>query len=68
MDDWLEYKLNDKILKNLERLKFYESTEIQKKVLVYANSKVDLIIQARTGEGKTLCYAIPIVNYILNFL
>ena len=21
----------------------------------------------KTGEGKTLCYAIPVLNYILNF-
>lgn len=67
MEEWQSYDLNDKILQNLQRLNFLCPTEIQKKVLVYANAKVDLIIQAKTGEGKTLCYGIPIVNYILNF-
>jgi ATP-dependent RNA helicase DDX24/MAK5 len=64
-NDWLNYDLNEKILTNLNRLNFDSPTDIQKKVLVYTNSKVDLLIQARTGEGKTLCYGIPIVNYIL---
>ena len=67
MEEWSNYDLNPIILKNLEHLKFYTPTEIQKKVLVYTNSKVDLIVQARTGEGKTLCYGIPILNYIYNF-
>jgi ATP-dependent RNA helicase DDX24/MAK5 len=66
IQDWLNYDLNDGILSNISRLGFSSPTDIQKKVLVYCNSKVDLLIQARTGEGKTLCYGIPIVNYILN--
>lgn len=65
--DWDNYDLNEKIITNLtENCKFDSPTDIQKRVLQYLNSKVDLIIQARTGEGKTLCYGIPIINYILN--
>jgi ATP-dependent RNA helicase DDX24/MAK5 len=67
MEEWTQFNLNQNIIDNLENLKFYTPTEIQKKVLVYTNSKVDLIVQARTGEGKTLCYGIPILNYIYNF-
>lgn len=67
MEEWTQFNLNQNIIDNLENLKFYSPTEIQKKVLVYTNSKVDLIVQARTGEGKTLCYGIPILNYIYNF-
>jgi len=67
MEEWTQFDLNQNILNNLEHLKFFTPTEIQKKVLVYTNSKVDLIVQARTGEGKTLCYGIPILNYIYNF-
>lgn len=67
MEEWSSFNLNQTIIDNLEHMKFYTPTEIQKKVLLYAKSKVDLIIQARTGEGKTLCYGIPIVNYIYNF-
>ena len=66
MDDWYKFDINDKIISNLERLNYSSPTEIQDKVLVYNTAMVDLIIQARTGEGKTLCYGIPIVNFILN--
>jgi ATP-dependent RNA helicase DDX24/MAK5 len=67
MTEWEHFDLNEKILKNLNHIGFTQPTSIQQKVLTYANARVDLIVQARTGEGKTLCYGIPIVNYILNF-
>ena len=67
-ESWQHFDINDKILTNLrDFLNFEAPTKIQEKVLTYVNSKVDLVIQARTGEGKTLTYGIPIVNYILNF-
>ena len=65
-NNWSQFILNNKLSSNLSKI-FPEPTNIQKKTLIYANAKVDLIIQARTGEGKTLCYAIPVLNYILNF-
>ena len=65
-NNWSQFLLNNKLSSNLSQI-FLEPTNIQKKTLVYTNAKVDLIIQARTGEGKTLCYAIPVLNYILNF-
>lgn len=58
--------MNDKLASNLKKI-FPNPTDIQKKVLIYNNAKIDLVIQARTGEGKTLCYAVPILNYIMNF-
>lgn len=62
---WESFNLNQSLLENIKSL--YDSpTEIQQKVLVYTTAKVDLLIQARTGEGKTLCYGIPIINYLLN--
>ena len=65
-NNWSKFLLNNKLSSNLSKI-FQEPTNIQKKTLIYTNAKVDLIIQARTGEGKTLCYAIPVLNYILNF-
>ena len=66
MDKWENFYLNKSILNNLQDLEFYEPTSIQEKVLVYLKAETDLIIQARTGEGKTLCYGLPIINYLLN--
>ena len=65
-NNWSKFQLNYKLSSNLSKI-FPEPTNIQEKTLIYTNAKVDLIIQARTGEGKTLCYAIPILNYIFNF-
>ena len=65
-NNWSKFQLNNKLSSNLSKI-FPEPTNIQEKTLIYANAKVDLIIQARTGEGKTLCYAIPVLNYIFNF-
>ena len=65
-NNWSKFLLNNKLSSNLSQI-FPEPTNIQQKTLVYTNAKVDLIIQARTGEGKTLCYAIPVLNYIFNF-
>ena len=65
-NNWSKFQLNTKLSSNLSKI-FPEPTNIQEKTLIYANAKVDLIIQARTGEGKTLCYAIPVLNYIFNF-
>ena len=65
-NNWNKFQLNTKLSSNLSKI-FPEPTNIQEKTLIYANAKVDLIIQARTGEGKTLCYAIPVLNYIFNF-
>ena len=65
-NNWSKFQLNNKLSSNLSKI-FPNPTSIQEKTLIYTNSKVDLIIQARTGEGKTLCYAIPVLNYIFNF-
>ena len=65
-NNWSKFQLNNKLSSNLSKI-FPNPTNIQEKTLIYTNSKVDLIIQARTGEGKTLCYAIPVLNYIFNF-
>ena len=65
-NNWSKFQLNNKLSSNLSRI-FPNPTNIQEKTLIYTNAKVDLIIQARTGEGKTLCYALPVLNYIFNF-
>ena len=66
MDKWENFYLNQKIITSLNHLNFLEPTAIQEKVLVYLKAETDLIIQARTGEGKTLCYGLPIINYLFN--
>lgn len=62
--EWSSFNLNASLTANLQKV-FARPTEIQQKVLTYTTANVDLLIQARTGEGKTLCYVLPIMNYIL---
>jgi ATP-dependent RNA helicase DDX24/MAK5 len=62
---WEGYNLHEGLLSNFKRLNYNKPTDIQNKVLDYNSSKTDLVVQARTGEGKTLCFGIPIVDYIL---
>ena len=37
-------------------------TEVQARSLVFLESRVDMIIAARTGQGKTLCFGVPILD------
>ena len=62
---WEGYNLHEGLLTNFKRLNYIKPTDIQNKVLDFNASKTDLVVQARTGEGKTLCFGIPIVDYIL---
>lgn len=62
---WKDFNLHPYLLNNLQKLKYTVPTEIQRKVLRHNSHKVDLVIQARTGEGKTLCYGLPIADHLL---
>lgn len=63
----MEFKnlqVKEEILKAIDDLGFTELTEIQEKVIPIALNYQDLIGQAPTGTGKTLGFAIPILNMI----
>ena len=57
-------QIKDEIKKAIDDLGFTELTEIQEKVIPVALEYQDLIGQAPTGTGKTLGFAIPILNMI----
>jgi len=66
MADWLEFGLNDSIIKSLYDSKFYSPTEIQRmSIRSGTNYSNNVIISAKTGSGKTLCFLIPTLNYLL---
>ena len=51
-----------KIIEVLDRLKFTSPTPIQHKAIPVAIEGTDIIGVAQTGTGKTLAFAIPVVQ------
>ena len=51
-----------KILEVLERMKFTVPTPIQHKAIPIATEGKDIIAVAQTGTGKTLAFAIPVIQ------
>ena len=62
--EFKELKVKEEIKQAISDLGFTDLTEIQEKVIPVALEYRDLIGQAPTGTGKTLGFAIPILNMI----
>ena len=58
------FKLDCKILKALEKLKYINPTPIQEKVIPLALEKKDVIAKSQTGSGKTAAFAIPLCEEV----
>ncbi|CRK89080.1 CLUMA_CG002569, isoform A [Clunio marinus] len=58
------FMLSNKLLKSLKRMNFLKPSPIQLKVIPLAKCGLDMIIQAKSGTGKTLAFTICIMeNY-----
>ena len=55
-------------MESLQANSFTHPTEVQARSLVYLQSHVDIVIAARTGQGKTLCFGIPILDLCIKQL
>lgn len=53
-----KFMLSDNLLKALEKLNFVKPSPIQLKVIPLARSGFDMIMQAKSGTGKTLAFSI----------
>lgn len=47
---------------------FLEPTKVQKQSLCFLNAHVDMVVAAKTGQGKTLCFGIPIMDLLIKKL
>ncbi len=60
-----ELELNEKLLKNIDNLKYTEMTQIQEKVIPEILKGHDVLVKAQTGSGKTASYLVPIINSLI---
>ncbi len=59
-----KYHISEEIKKNLERLGFKRTTDIQFKAIPSIMQGEDVLAIAQTGTGKTAAFAIPIIDRI----
>lgn len=59
-----ELNLNEDILKALEKLEYNEVLPVQQQVIPHLLEYKDVLVQSKTGSGKTASYAIPEIEKI----
>lgn len=64
MKRFSELNVNPLILEGIEKMNYQEMTDVQEKVIPIALENKDIIAQAPTGTGKTIAFAIPILENI----
>lgn len=64
MNKFIDLNVNPLIKKGIEKKQFEEMTEVQESVIPLALEGHDIIAQAPTGTGKTISFAIPILESI----
>ena len=60
-----DLKISDNIKKAIKEMGFSDLTEIQKLAIPIALKSKDFTAQAQTGSGKTIAFAVPIVEKVL---
>jgi ATP-dependent RNA helicase RhlE len=65
MNQFSELTLNETIHQNLTRNLFLETTPVQAQSIPPALTGVDVVATAQTGTGKTLAFALPIMERLL---
>lgn len=61
-----DFKLNEVILKALEKQGYEEPSEIQQLAIPHILEKKDVLGCAQTGTGKTCAFMVPLIQRILN--
>jgi len=59
-----ELNLSDQVNKSIESMGFDKLTEVQEEIIPTILQGKDVVVQAKTGSGKTAAFAIPIVDKI----
>lgn len=64
MTTFNELQLSPEILKSLAGLGYTEATEVQAKVIPAILNQKDVLVQSKTGSGKTAAFGIPMCEQI----
>ena len=64
MKTFNELKLNEALIKGLEKQNIFQPTEIQAKAIPLILNNKDILGQSATGTGKTLAYLLPLFQKI----
>ncbi|CAH8529464.1 unnamed protein product, partial [Dicrocoelium dendriticum] len=57
--------LDQRILKAINELRWEKPTDIQQAIIPLIFEGKSIVVQAKTGSGKTAAYAIPIIHELL---
>lgn len=63
-NSFIDYKISEEIQQALTVLGYETPTKVQKQVLDSIKERKDLVVQAKTGSGKTAAFGIPICEEI----
>ncbi len=63
-NEFVDFKLEEELLKSIELLNYKHPTEVQKQVIPAVLGRKDIIVKSQTGSGKTAAFAIPICQMI----
>jgi len=64
MEKFTDLPISPKLLQGIIKKKYEEMTLVQARVIPLALTKVDVLVEAPTGTGKTMAFAIPILEKI----
>jgi ATP-dependent RNA helicase DDX20 len=60
--EFSRFHLSDKLLQSLHEMNFVRPSPIQVKIIPLARSRLDMIIQSKSGTGKTLAFSICLLE------
>ena len=66
MSDFLNFDLDEKIIKTLDEIGYKKPTPIQEQAIPKVLEGLDLIASAQTGTGKTAAFMLPALQMIAN--
>lgn len=62
---WTQYQMEDSLAEALVANNFKEPTPVQQQSLLFLQHHIDMVIAAKTGQGKTLCFGLPILDILI---